>query len=62
MHQPTAKRFRLTKNGKEKLVCTRQGKSHPRRKKSKQVKRQVDGMIEVTSSGVKRQVACLATL
>ncbi len=59
-HQPTAKRFRLTRNGKGKLMRTRQGKSHLRRKKSKRVKRQYHKMVEVTSSGVKRRVARLA--
>ena len=39
-HKATSKRFRLTKGGKGKLMRTKQGKSHLRRKKSVTTKRQ----------------------
>jgi large subunit ribosomal protein L35 len=57
-HKATAKRFKYTGSGK--LMMTKIGKSHLRRKKSKRVKRMFDEMHEVTSSGVKRRVAKLA--
>lgn len=53
-HKSTAKRFKYTGSGK--LMRTKIGKSHLRRKKSKRVKYQFDNMIEVTASGDKKRV------
>ncbi|HMQ52540.1 MAG TPA: 50S ribosomal protein L35 [Anaerolineae bacterium] len=53
-HKSTAKRFKYTGSGK--LMRTKIGKSHLRRKKSKRVKRLFDEMHEVTSSGAKKRV------
>ena len=57
-HKATAKRFKYTGGGK--LMRTKIGKSHLRRKKSKRVKRQFDEMIEVTASAAKKRVRKLA--
>ncbi len=57
-HKATAKRFRLTGSGK--LVRTKGGKSHLRRRKSKRTKAQLDGMLEVTTRGDKKRVKQLA--
>ena len=57
-HKATAKRFRVTGSGK--LVRTKGGKSHLRRKKSKRVKKMFDEMHEVDSKGVRRRVSRLA--
>jgi large subunit ribosomal protein L35 len=57
-HKATAKRFQYTGSGK--LMKTKIGKSHLRRKKSKRVKRMFDEMHEVTSAGAKRRVRKLA--
>ncbi len=59
-HQATAKRFRRTKGGKGKIVRTRQGKSHLRRKKSKDVKRDYSEMHVVNEPGIKKRVKRLA--
>jgi len=59
-HKSTSKRFRLTKGGKGKLMRTKQGKSHLRRKKSTSTKRHYDEMHLVESSGVRRRVKKLA--
>jgi len=59
-HKSTSKRFRRTKGGKGKLVRTKVGKSHLRRKKSARAKRFYDEMIPVESKGVKRRVRRLA--
>ena len=53
-HKSTAKRFKYTGSGK--LMRTKIGKSHLRRKKSKRVKYQFDTMLEVTASGEKKRV------
>lgn len=53
-HKSTAKRFKYTGSGK--LMRTKIGKSHLRRKKSKRVKYQFDSMLEVTNSGSKKRV------
>lgn len=53
-HKSTAKRFKYTGSGK--LMRTKIGKSHLRRKKSKRVKYLFDDMIEVTSPGAKKRV------
>lgn len=59
-HKSTSKRFRRTKGGKGKLMRTKLGKSHLRRKKSKRVKRLYDEMMPVKSKGVQKHVNRLA--
>lgn len=59
-HKSTSKRFRLTQGGKGKLMRTKLGKSHLRRKKSARAKRLYDEMIPVESKGSKRRVNRLA--
>ena len=59
-HQATSKRFRRTKGGKGKLMRTRQGKSHFRRRKPKSVRRKYSRMKPVKNSGTKRRVKQLA--
>lgn len=59
-HKSTAKRFRLTKGGKGKLVRTKMGKSHLRRRKSARTKRLFDEMLEVNSTGTQKRVRRLA--
>jgi large subunit ribosomal protein L35 len=53
-HKATAKRFKYTGSGK--LMRTKIGKSHLRRKKSKRVKRLFSKMIEVEASGSRKRV------
>ena len=57
-HKATAKRFRYT--GRGKLMRTRIGKSHLRRKKARRVKVLFDQMIPVEGAGSKRRVKKLA--
>jgi large subunit ribosomal protein L35 len=57
-HKATSKRFRLTGSGK--LVRTKGGKSHLRRRTSKRTKRLLDEMIPVTSRGITKRVHRLA--
>ncbi len=57
-HKSTSKRFRLTGSGK--LMRTRLGKSHLRRKKSSRVKAELPEMHEVTSKGLVERVKRLA--
>jgi large subunit ribosomal protein L35 len=57
-HKATAKRFKYSGSGK--LMRTKIGKSHLRRKKSKRVKRMFDEMHEVTDSASKTRVRKLA--
>lgn len=57
-YKAAAKRFKITKNGK--VLRTKGGKSHLRRKKSKRVKRQFSQMIEVKNAGDKRRIKRLA--
>ena len=57
-HKATAKRFRYT--GRGKLMRTRIGKSHLRRKKPRRVKVLFDQMIPVEGAGSKRRVKKLA--
>ncbi len=59
-HKSTSKRFRLSKGGKGKLMRTKQGKSHFRRRKSKRTKRLFDEMIPVQGKGIERRVRRLA--
>jgi large subunit ribosomal protein L35 len=57
-HKATAKRFRVTGSGK--VVRTKGGKSHLRRRKSKRVKRQFDKGIEVTHTADAKRIRTLA--
>ena len=57
-HKATAKRFKYSGTGK--LMRTRGPKSHLRRRKTKRVRRQLDGMVQVTNIGSKKRVARLA--
>jgi large subunit ribosomal protein L35 len=57
-HKSTAKRFRVS--GKGKLMRTKIGKSHLRRKKAKRVLRMFDHMHEVEHAGTKKRVRALA--
>jgi large subunit ribosomal protein L35 len=59
-HKSTSKRFRRTMGGKGKLMRTKQGKSHLRRKKSKRARRLFDETMEVESKGMERRVERLA--
>jgi large subunit ribosomal protein L35 len=57
-HKSTSKRFRLTGSGK--LMRTKLGKSHLRRRKSSRVKAQFVELIEVSGTGVVKRVKRLA--
>lgn len=57
-HKATAKRFRVTGTGK--VVRTKGGKSHLRRRSSSRVKRQFDKTIEVNNTKTARRVKTLA--
>jgi len=57
-HKATAKRFKIT--GKGKILRTKQGKSHLRRKKSARAKALFSEMLEVTCKGDKKKVRRLA--
>lgn len=57
-HKATAKRFRYTGSGK--LVRTKGGKSHLRRRKSKRAKRLFTEMLEVESAQDRKRVQQLA--
>lgn len=57
-HKATSKRFRLTGSGK--LVRTKGGQSHLRRKTSKRSKRLFTRMIPVKGSGFIKRVKRLA--
>jgi len=57
-HKATAKRFRYTGSGK--LVRTKIGKSHLRRKKPRRVRALFDDMIPVENPGSKKRVKRLA--
>jgi len=53
-HKATSKRFKYTGSGK--LMRTKIGKSHLRRRTPKRVKALFGKMIEVTASGDKKRV------
>ena len=53
-HKATSKRFKYTGSGK--LMRTKIGKSHLRRRTSKRVKYQFSRMLEVTASGEKKRI------
>ena len=57
-HKATSKRFRLTGSGK--LVRTKGGKSHLRRRTSKRTKAQLSKMIPVKGRGIIKRVRRLA--
>ena len=57
-HKATSKRFRLTGSGK--LVRTKGGKSHLRRRTSKRTKRLLDEMLPVKGRGITKRVQRLA--
>jgi large subunit ribosomal protein L35 len=57
-HKATAKRFRTTGSGK--LVRTKGGKSHLRRRTPKRTKRLFDRMIPVKGRGIRKRIRRLA--
>jgi large subunit ribosomal protein L35 len=57
-HKATSKRFRLTWSGK--LVRTKGGKSHLRRRTSKRAKRLLSEMHEVQGKGLIKRIKRLA--
>ena len=57
-HKATSKRFRLTGSGK--LVRTKGGKSHFRRRTSKRTKALLDSMVAVEGSGFVKRINRLA--
>jgi large subunit ribosomal protein L35 len=59
-HKSTSKRFRRTRGGKGKLVRTKMGKSHLRRKKSKRAKRLFDETVLVEEKSIQERVRRLA--
>jgi len=57
-HKATAKRFRVTGSGK--VVRTKGGQSHLRRRRSKRAKRQFTRMLEVKGASIRQTVGRLA--
>jgi large subunit ribosomal protein L35 len=57
-HKATTKRFRLSGSGK--LMRTKGGKSHLRRRTPKRTKRLFDEMIPVKGRGIRKRVKRLA--
>lgn len=57
-HKATVKRFRVTGTGK--VMRTKGGKSHFRRRRSGRVKRSLDKMQQVSSSTQARRIKTLA--
>jgi large subunit ribosomal protein L35 len=57
-HKATAKRFRMTGTGK--IVRTKGGKSHLRRRTAKRTKRQLSKMLVVESKADAKRVRTLA--
>ncbi len=57
-YKAASKRFRMTGTGK--IVRTKGGKSHLRRRKSKRTKQQFSEMIVVTAPGDRRRIKRLA--
>jgi len=53
-HKSTSKRFKYSGSGK--LMRTKIGKSHLRRKKKRRVKAQFDSMLEVEDIGTKKRI------
>lgn len=59
-HKSTSKRFRLSQGGKGKLMRTKLGKSHFRRRKPRRVKAMFDEMFVVEHKGTIRRIKRLA--
>jgi large subunit ribosomal protein L35 len=57
-HKVTAKRFKMTGSGK--IMRTKQGKSHLRRRTPKRTKRMFTEMVEVTTRGDIKRIKRLA--
>ena len=57
-YKAAAKRFRMTGTGK--IVRTKGGKSHLRRRRSKRVKRQLDKMLVVDNKGDRKRIMRMA--
>ena len=57
-HKATAKRFRVTGSGK--LMRTKGGKSHFRRRTSKRTKRKLDEMHPVQGRGIVKRIHRMA--
>ena len=57
-HKSTAKRFRVTGSGK--IVRTKGGKSHFRRRRSKRAKAQLSKMVVVQGKGYHKRIKRLA--
>jgi len=57
-YKAASKRFRMTGTGK--IVRTKGGKSHLRRRKSKRTKQQLSKMIVVTAAGDIRRIKRMA--
>ena len=57
-YKAAAKRFRMTGTGK--IVRTKGGKSHLRRRRSSRVKRQLDKMLVVTAKGDRKRIMRMA--
>lgn len=57
-YKAASKRFRVTGSGK--IMRTKGGKSHLRRRRSKRTKTQLSEMLEVTTRGEKRRITRLA--
>lgn len=57
-HKSTAKRLRVTGNGK--IMRLKSRRSHLRRKRSKRVKRQYDRKLEIQTRGDKTNIKQLA--
>lgn len=57
-YKAAAKRFRMTSTGK--IVRTKGGKSHLRRRKSTRVKQKFDKMLEVTCTGDRKRIMRMA--
>ena len=57
-HKSTSKRFRVTGTGK--LVRTKGGQSHFRRRRSKRAKAKYTEMVPVQGSGLKKRIRRLA--
>jgi large subunit ribosomal protein L35 len=59
-HKPTSKRFRISQGGNGKLMRTKQGKSHLRRKKARRARAELDEMFVVDSPGIRKRIRRLA--
>ncbi|NPV66263.1 MAG: 50S ribosomal protein L35 [Anaerolineae bacterium] len=57
-YKAASKRFRVTGTGK--IMRTKGGKSHLRRRRSKRTKQALDRMLEVTTTGERRRISRLA--